>query len=477
MDRRGFLKDTAAGAGGVAAALLADRPATAVAASSQPGAGPSGSLNPLPRIEPSGVSASLVDFCRPPATSTTAPVALLNYLFHAGDGSGRLFVCDARGKMWAIDRDGAATLFLDVAAIRGAAFLPGGQMGLRSFAFHPDFARRGAGGYRRFYTATTEIVASRPPGGRLLAGSHPVHHDNVITEWQVDAATLSTVVTSSRREVLRVAQNGVDHCQDQILFAPGASSSRTLYIGVGDGGFSRNNSDPYIQAQNPLSPLGKILRIDPLRQADGRPYGIPAINPFLNRANYLPEIYALGLRHPQNLSFDPNGSGTLLITDIGQGQIEEVNLGRKGADYGWPLREGTFVTDRRDDAKLYDKPSPDRSSFTDPVAQYDHDEGTAAKVAAVTGGFVYRGTRIPRLVGHYVLGDIVTGRIFHVPVAQLVKGRQTPLKELTLLRAGAPVTLLGLLGKTRADLRFGQGGDGELYVLTKQDGAIRRLAA
>ena len=475
MDRRRFLQDTVAGAGGIAA-LLTHGPA-AIAVPSQPGAGAAVPLNPLPRIQPSGLSASLVDFCVPPPTSATAPMALLNYLYHAGDGSGRVFACDARGKMWAIGRDGTASLFLDVAAIRGAAFLPGDQMGLRSFAFHPNFAKRGKAGFRCFYTVTTETAASRPADGKVLAGTSPVHHDNVVTEWRADAATLSIVAPESRREVVRVPQHGPDHCMDQVLFAPGPTSSRTLYVGTGDGGYARNNSDPYNQAQDPLSPLGKILRIDPLRQADGRPYGIPSRNPFVGRADYLPEIYALGLRHPQNLSFDPDGSGRLLVSDIGQGQIEEVNLGRRGANYGWPLREGTFVTDRRNDKVLYAKPSPDRSGFTDPVAQYDHDECNAAGLAAITGGFVYRGTRIPALGGHYLLGDLITGRIFHVPVADLVQGRQTPLLELTLKRDGTPVTLLGLLGTARADLRFGQDALGEIYVLTKQDGAIRKLAA
>ena len=91
--------------------------------------------------------------------------------------------------------------------------------------------------------------------------------------------------------------------------------------------------------------------------------------------------------------------------------------GAKGANYGWPIREGTFVTDRFDDATLYALPANDAArNFTYPVAQYDHDEGNLARKSAITGGFVYRGSAIPALQGHYVLGDIVTGRVFHVPV-------------------------------------------------------------
>lgn len=476
LGRRAFV----AGAGGVAAAL--SLPSQPAAGPSEIGAGPAVTPNPIkPRIVPSGLRVELLDFALPPATSTTAPLALLNHMFHAGDGSGRLFVNDARGKIWVIAPDRTIRLFLDLAALRGSALISGGQRGLRSFAFHPNFAKPGKPGFRRFYTASTETSDSRPAGVRVLSGSYPIAHHNVIAEWTVDAGTLSVVAPGSRREVLRTTQYRPDHCLDQLLFNPraraGSADFGALYVGVGDGGNSPNNTDPYNQAQNTLSPLGKILRIVPLKQSDGGAYGIPADNPFRNRAGYLPEIYALGLRHPQNLCFDTGGTGAFIIADIGQGQIEEVNLGRPGANYGWPIREGTFVTDRFDDETLYRKPEPDRSGFTDPVAQYDHDEGNPRGVSAITGGFVYRGRAVPQLRGQYLLGDLVVGRVFHVPVAQLRQGRLAQLQELTLLRGGRPVSLLRLLGKPRADLRFGQGGDGEVYLLTKQDGIIRKLAA
>ena len=480
ISRRTFVTDAVVGVGGAAAAcVLSGRPTPVRAGPSEIGAGAIVTPNPLSaRIRPSGLAAVLLDFCTPPRTSATAERALLNFMFHAGDGSGRLFANDARGKLWSIKSDGTVRLFLDLAAIRGAALISGGQRGLRSFAFHPNFAKPGKPGYRRFYTVSTETVASRPSGVRVLSGTYPVQHDNVVCEWQVDARTLSVVARSSRREVLRTTQSGRDHCLDQIVFNLGAKAGSSdfglLYIGVGDGGNSPNNTDPYHQAQNMRSPLGKILRIRPLKQSNGQPYGIPASNPFVGPTDHLAEIYASGLRHPQNMCFD-SGSGAFLISDIGQGQIEEVNLGRKGANYGWPLREGTFVTDRSDDGTLYARPVPDMSGFTDPVAQYDHDEGNATRTTAITGGFVYRGSAMPRLQGHYILGDLVSGRVFHVPVAELRLGEQAQLQELTLLRNGQPTTLLGLLGKSRADLRFGQGGDGEIYVLTKQDGKIRRL--
>ena len=442
--------------------------------------------DPIPaRILPSGIAVELVEFCTPPPTQATYPRAMLNFMYHAGDGSGRLFVNDSRGKLWAVDRiTGAATLFLDVAAARGAAFLGNGppdwpaQLRVPPGSCAPRPARLSALLHHHHRNGV------EPPRGRARArrASIPANLDNVVAEWRLDARSLSKIDLGSRREVLRIAHPAPDHCADQLMFnpnaVPGSGDYGKLYIGVGDGGNSPNNTDRYNQAQDPTSALGKILRIKPVKQADGSAYQVPADNPFAHRLGWLPEIWALGLRHPQNFSFDPV-TGTMLITDCGQAQIEEVNLGRKGANYGWPLREGTFVTDRFDDATLYALPANDAvRNFTYPVAQYDHDEGNLARKSAITGGFVYRGVAIPALQGHYVLGDIVTGRVFHVPVTELKLGAQAVLRELTLTQGGGVVTLMALVGgPNRVDLRFGQDEAGELYVLTKQDGKIRKLAA
>jgi glucose/arabinose dehydrogenase len=436
-----------------------------------------------PRIKRGGIAAGLIEFSTPPPTSSERPYALLNFLYHAGDGSGRLFANDSRGKLWLIEgKTGAARLFLDLHQARGGMFLPGSpQMGLRSFAFHPDFAREGQPGYRKLYTVSTETAASRPGDVRVFEGPFVTMFHDVVAEWSVDAGDPFQVEPASRREILRIAQFKRDHNTDQLMFdpnaQPGSPDYGKLFIGVGDGGNVPEHPDPYDQAQDPGRALGKLLRVDPLKQADGAQYGIPADNPFVGRRGYLPEIWALGLRHPQNLSFDRGGAGTFLITDIGQAYIEEVNLGIKGANYGWPLREGTFATDRLDQMTLYALPDDDpQNGFTYPVAQYDRDEANGGKMA-VAGGFVYRGTAIPALAGHYVFGDIVTGRVFHVPVSELRLGTQATIEELSLLSDGEPVTLKMLVGgsKGRVDLRFGQDEAGEIYLLTKQDGKIRKL--
>jgi hypothetical protein len=162
----------------------------------------------------------------------------------------------------------------------------------------------------------------------------------------------------------------------------------------------------------------------------------------------------------------------MLISNIGQNKIEEIEIGLAGANYGWSEREGTFVFDPATPNVLFPLPADDASfGFTYPVAQYDHDEGNA-----VVGGFVYRGSLIPSLRGHYIFGDGVNGRIFHVPVDELVNGSQAEIAELVLLRGGVPTTLLALLGNDfRTDLRFGMDEAGEIYVLTKRDGMVRML--
>ena len=137
------------------------------------------------------------------------------------------------------------------------------------------------------------------------------------------------------------------------------------------------------------------------------------------------------------------------------------------------MREGTFVTDRLRQEDLYALPADDAArGLTSPVAQYDHDEGDA-----ITGGFVYRGSAVPALQGHYLFGDLVNGRIFHVPVSELSLGRQAAFAELTLLRNGVPVTMMELMPgrQRRVDLRFGQHQAGEVYITSKRDGWIRRM--
>ena len=474
LRRRSLLAGAATGIGGMATGRLLGVVSEAQAR---------GVVTPNPIKAPiarSGMAVELVDFCTPPPTSTDRPRAGLNFLYYAPDGSGKLYVNDSRGKIWRIDRTSGAThLFLDLQAIRGHALIREGlQVGLRSFAFHPDFARAGRPGYRKLFTISTETAESRPVTTPVFAGEYPILFHDVLAEWSVGEGASAVVSPGSRREVLRIAEWRRDHNADQLMFdpnaVPGSAGYGKLFIGTGDGGNWDTHPDPYDQAQNGKSLLGKILRIDPLKRANGKPFGVPADNPFVGRPDIYPAIWALGLRHPQNICFDLGGTRRMIFTDIGQAQIEEVNLGRRGANYGWPMREGTFVTDRFDETRLFTRPANNSTlGLTYPVAQYDHSEGLA-----ITGGFVYRGSRVPALRGHYLFGDMVNGRVFHVPASSLKLGQLATIKELTLQRDGSTIDLMGLVNspKNRVDLRFGQDHLGEVYILTKQDGKIRKLA-
>src|SRR4051794_19936315 len=202
LHRRLLMQTTLAGLGALATAGLV--PDEAVAAPATPGSGAKITTNPItPKIQKGATRVELVPFSPPPATATAAPRALLNFLYH--DGNGRLFVADSRGPIWQVDRSsGATSLFLDLAAARGGALITTrvslvNTVGVRSFAFHPNFAKSGQPGFRKFYTSTIEKVA----GTTLPCGRFPVLHHSVVAEWTVD--TTGRPITSSRRELLRTA--------------------------------------------------------------------------------------------------------------------------------------------------------------------------------------------------------------------------------------------------------------------------------
>jgi glucose/arabinose dehydrogenase len=422
------------------------------------------------------------DVVKIPASSETPPRARINFLFHAADGSDRIFVNDMNGKIYVL-KGGQLLLdpFLDMAIARKGSFTSTDlfEQGLNTFAFHPDFATRNRPGSGKFYTYSTETpesgVADFPSPDPLR---RVAHHD-VVAEWSVNPDNPDRVDLSSRREILRIAHPLHDHVGGQLGFNPNAKPGQPdyglLYIGVGDGGntvFRSSEVDELHTAQNLMSPLGKILRIDPLQ--DGRwQYRVPPGNPFIRDAGALGAIWAYGLRNPERFSWDTAGSGKMMIADIGQAKIEEINIGEAGANYGWSLREGTWVVDHHDENRLFSLPLNDAmSGLTYPALQYGHQLGRA-----VTGGFVYRGKAIPALDGMYIFGDIASGRVFFADVGRLANGRPAPFFELPLVYLGKRQSVLEIVNAERADLRFGLDEHGEIYLLTKQDGMVRRFAS
>ena len=450
-------------------------------------------ITPIPEpIEKSELSVGLSEVVQIPNSGTNRQkAARLNFLTNPGDGSGRLFVNDMRGKLSVIV-DGTAMVYMNLRQFIFADFTyEGKQQGFAYFAFHPEFARNGI-----FYTVTSEIKDSGTPDfpvtktifdsdNNIIASSH---HD-VIREWKAINPSSNTFVGTSR-EIMRIEEPYPDHNVGQLGFNPNAKPGDDdyglLYIAVADGGsdgFPVSDTDPLDNGQDLGTPLGKILRIDPLgkNSTNGR-YGIPADNPFVtdNDPQTLGEIWAYGLRNPHRFSWDTGGEGKMLIADTGQAFIEEVNLGIKGANYGWGNREGTWVIEENNENVLFPLPQDDaKYDYTYPVAQYDHDippeiEGRYA--IAIAGGYVYRGKAIPELVGQYIFADFGSdGRFFHVPVDELVDGKQAEIKELRLFDGDGFASFLDIIGKQRSDVRFGVDEEGEIYVTSKQDGKVRKL--
>ena len=251
----------------------------------------------------------------------------------------------------------------------------------------------------------------------------------------------------------------------------GGEDFGNLYIGVGDGG---SVEDGYaFLTKHPQKIWGTILRINPLgkNSANGQ-YGIPSSNPFVKNADSttVMEIYAEGFRNPNRITW--TNKGLMLSTNIGQANIEAVDIIEKGHDYGWPIREGRFSIHPDGDVNnLYALPANDSLfHISYPIAVFDHDEGKA-----IEGGFEYEGNDIPKLKGKYVFGDIPTGRLFYINLSDLHSEKEAPVKEWFVSLNGKRISLRSLCGQDRVDLRFARDEKGELYIFTKPDGKIYKL--
>jgi glucose/arabinose dehydrogenase len=337
-----------------------------------------------------------------PAASTPAPTSgRLRFTRIAGfdrpvafatrAGDDRLYIAEQGGRLRTLDGDTVIDLSGQVS--------DGNEQGLLGVAFHPSG--------RWVYLDWTDARGTTR-----------------VTEWAFDGRR-----ATARRDVLTQRQPFANHNGGQLAFGPDGY----LYIAIGDGGSA---GDPQGNGQDLGTLLGKIVRIDPQGEGrGGRPYEVPADNPFVNRRGARPEIWAYGLRNPWRFGFDRE-SGDLWIGDVGQNREEEVNRQPAGSaggeNYGWNLREGNrpFKGGRGSD-------------LTDPVLTYPLGEGGTCSVIA---GFVYRGTRIPWLRGSFLYGDFCAGWVRAAPVADLGGGRQ--------------------VGRVRQLSSFGEDADGELYALS-----------
>ncbi len=331
----------------------------------------------------------------------------------------RIFVVEQGGKIRVVRggklRPGS---FLDITS----RVTSGGEQGLLSMAFAPDYAKT-----RRFYVNYTD-------GSGLQR----------IVEYRRSASNPERADAASARLVLRYDGIESNHNGGLLVFGPDG----LLYAGTGDGGGAGDEHGSRGNGQDLGKLEGKLLRIDP-RSSGGKPYSVPASNPFVSRNGARPEIYSYGLRNPWRFSFD-RSTGDLTIGDVGQGEIEEIDFARKGqgsgANYGWRPYEGS----RRFAA------GESAPGHVPPVIELTHADGNCS----VTGGYVVRDPKLPGLTGQYVYGDFCKGQL---RAAKLSAGSASGDRSLGL--------------KTISQLSsFGEDALGRVYVISL-DGPVYRLAA
>ena len=355
-------------------------------------------------------------------TSANSPVDLIN----AGDGSGRLFIVERGGRIRIWDGRVQRT-FLDIRSRVNTNDSGGDERGLLGLAFPPDYATSG-----HFYV--NYISSTTSPRGAT-----------VVSRFSVNRANPNDALEDSEEVILTISQPEPNHNGGQIHFGPDGY----LYIGLGDGGGAGDVHGSIGNGQATNTFLGKMLRIDVEGTPDpGSNYAIPSDNPFLLDPEVPDEIWSFGLRNPWRWSFDRK-TGDMYIADVGQYEWEEVNFipasSTGGENFQWRRIEGfnTFNSGTR----------LTKGTSTDPVFEYDHNAGSS-----ITGGYVYRGSRFPRMEGIYFFGDYNSGRIWGIQ--QDPAGNWLNREFLdTSLRISA----------------FGEDEQGELYVASLFTGDIHRL--
>jgi glucose/arabinose dehydrogenase len=325
----------------------------------------------------------------------------------------RVFVVEQGGRVWVLlNGKRVRRPFLDISGL----ITSGGEQGLLSIAFAPDYQRSG-----RFYVDFTDRLG-----------------DTRVQEFRRSKRSPNRADGSARRPVLFVDQPYPNHNGGLLLFGP----DRLMYVGLGDGGSA---GDPENRAQNLNSLLGKILRIDPRRSGSKR-YRSPNSNPFVGKPGRN-EIYAYGLRNPWRFSFDRK-TGDLYIGDVGQDRLEEIDFARRGSargrNYGWSCFEGT---------RVYDS-SRSCPGAVAPALDYGRGHGECS----VTGGVVVRDPKLPVLAGRYVYGDYCRGQLFSLRISG---GHAVDVGSLDL-----HVALLS---------SFGEDSRGRVYA-TSLNGPVYRLA-
>jgi mono/diheme cytochrome c family protein len=488
----------------------------------------------------------LADYVQMPITGdprgelTRGLLARVNFM-REEPGGRRFFVNDLNGPLYILDKKTRQfTTYLDFNGLAGRpglfqklTFERNFATGLINFIFDPDYERNGV-----FYTIhmedpTTEAPAEPKSGvvpGLDLSGYRTtrasvtpiapgaqITREGVMIEW-IDRDITNSTFEGTARELLRVQLASPIHPLGEMTFNPAARRGdpdwRVMYVGEGDSGSGEQRDIRRMNPQRLDNLNGKILRIIPdLREhtatstlSDNGRYRIPNDNPFVAVEGARREIWALGLRNPHRLIWDVDPAQPrlprLLAFNIGLTAWETVVIVKKGANYGYSLREGPQARTAEgmapvpaDDSipvQITDTVTRGTVKPTYPVIAYPHAGGGGD---AIAGGFIYRGTRIPALKGRLLFGDITTGRIWYAEMADVLKaddgdpatlapiheldtGLRRLVEETYRARGGQGDALPGaaaVSGRGRVDVRFAEDGAGELYLLTKSDGMIRQV--
>jgi glucose/arabinose dehydrogenase len=436
----------------------------------------------LPEITNGAFSLFLI----PIATNLAAP----DYGISPPGDTHRLFVVEQNGLLRLIQdgvlQPGAALDIQSRVQPPLVASNPNDERGFLGLAFHPGFNDSSSPGYQTLYTYNSEMIPTNTlPTYPLPSGASNLYM-NVLNEWKISSTNANVVDPSTRRPIISFGKNAQNHNGGTCTFGPDGY----MYLALGDGGNANDVGPGHIvpggNAQNLGTPLGKFLRFDPLNPAlnplnpdpistNGQ-YRIPTTNPFQG-VGQVPEIYCYGMRNPYRYCFDPV-TGDLIHADVGQNNIEEIDRIVKGGNYGWAIKEGTFLFNMTNGpagpAGTIGAPPGNNSpgvpaGLIDPISgpmgtlEYDHNNGIS-----ITGGFVYRGTEMPELYGKYIFGDLAlianpvreNGRLFY---ADLQLGT---INVFTLPQFGSEILPNGLTVHG-----FGQDANGELYALATNTSA------
>jgi glucose/arabinose dehydrogenase len=340
------------------------------------------------------------------------------------DGTNRIAVSTQYGSLFIFPNDSSAEEPSEMLNIHKRVSKDGSvEEGLLGLAFHPRFREN-----RQFFLYYTNT-----------------DHINALSRFKMSANDPNRADPDSEQELFRMPKGSGNHNGGAIVFG----HDGYLYMAIGDGG---PVGDPHGNAQNAETVLGKILRIDVDRKDPGLEYAIPKDNPFVGRSGARGEIWALGLRNVWRMAFDRR-TNRLWAADVGEDTWEEIDIIERGGNYGWNINEG-FHKFVKTQPPISPPPARVLGNLIDPIFAYNHSVGNC-----IIGGCVYRGTKVPDLIGAYLFADYVTGQVYALRYDE---------------NSGQAISVQRIQPKAMPIFSFGEDESGEVYFTTSQ-GIINRF--